>query len=136
MTASNLIISPVLHHEMELNKMKKKMKQKSIKIDKLYIELGNKNKVIAKSNSLLWEMIIMYNVHVWVVVQFPYDCYHLINEMEISRKNISVYFSVSLIITMITTICLYTVLASRNCSTAQATPIHMEDASIYFHQVS
>ena len=59
----------------------------------LYIELGNKNKVTAKSNLLLWEMK-MYAL--W----FNFHMIATINQMEISPKTTSVYHTI--IITMIT----------------------------------
>ena len=76
------------------------MKQNEINESKkyrnnLYIELGNKNKVTAKSNLLLWEMK-MYAL--W----FNFHMIATINQMEISLKSTSVYHTI--IITMITTI--------------------------------
>lgn len=76
------------------------MKQNEINESKkyrnnLYIELGNKNKVTAKSNLLLWEMK-MYAL--W----FNFHMIATINQMEISLKSTSVYHTI--IMTMITTI--------------------------------
>ena len=76
------------------------MKQNEINESKkyrnnLYIELGNKNKVTAKSNLLLWEMK-MYAL--W----FNFHMIATISQMEISLKSTSVYHTI--IITMITTI--------------------------------
>lgn len=63
--------------------------------NKLYIELGNKNKVTAKSNLLLWEMK-MY------VLWFNFHMIATIKQMEISLKSTSVFHTI--IIKMITTI--------------------------------
>ena len=76
------------------------MKQNEINESKkyrnnLYIELGNKNKVTAKSNLLLWEMK-MYAL--W----FNFHMIATINQMEISLKSTSVYHTI--IMTIITTI--------------------------------
>ena len=53
--------------------------------NKLYIELGNKNKVTAKSNLLLWEMK-MYQYVLW----FNFHMIATIKQMEISLKSTSV----------------------------------------------
>lgn len=93
MTASKLNNSRVFApwNEMKQNEINESKKYRN----NLYIELGNKNKVTAKSNLLLWEMK-MYAL--W----FNFHMIATINQMEISLKSTSVYHTI--IMTMITTI--------------------------------
>lgn len=93
MTASKLNNSRVFApwNEMKQNEINESKKYRN----NLYIELGNKIKVTAKSNLLLWEMK-MYAL--W----FNFHMIATINQMEISLKSTSVYHTI--IITMITAI--------------------------------
>ena len=93
MTASKLNNSRVFAswNGMKQNEINETKKYRN----ELYIELGNKNKVGAKSNLLLWEMkmyVFWFNFHVIATI----------NQMEITLKSTSVYHTI--IITMITTI--------------------------------